>query len=538
MHSLEKKLIKTELKQREEEGCDITEITDRIHLAINKKESNQTFVELYDELLSLPVEEDFPYSEPSSLEEIQSQRPDHDQCKVFEWESQPALDRIYGGWLGRAAGCCLGKPVEGWHKDRIEKYLAESDALPLSDYIPFSPNLISKNLKPSTLGNIKCMDRDDDMDFPILGLLALESKGSGLTPRGIANTWVSRIPFAQTYTAEGVAYRNFALGIWPPDSAQYRNPFREWIGAQIRGDIFGYVMPGRPQQAAELAFKDASISHTKNGIYGEMFVAAMVSAAFVETRVDDIVSAGLNQIPSQSRLAETIRNTQQWCRAEMSKKSQQWQNVWSEIDKNYGHYHGVHTINNAGLVVMGLYFGQRKFEEGIVSTVLAGWDTDCNAATVGSILGVKLGATALPEKWTNVLNDRLLSDVRDESDNKISELARRTVKVADNLLTSAPKKERPSLSGDASGIWELETGWGSQRLKLSEGTIYLVDNELGPFPLSSSSLNAGQLSFSFAIDKGGWDFLVDFEGRLDGDTIEGSYYPGEVPVNGRRISHS
>ena len=119
MHSLEKKLIKTELKQREEEGCDITEITDRIHLAINKKESNQTFVELYDELLLLPVEEDFPYSEPSSLEEIQSQRPDHGQYKVFEWESQPASDRIYGGWLGRAAGCCLGKPVEGWRLSLI-----------------------------------------------------------------------------------------------------------------------------------------------------------------------------------------------------------------------------------------------------------------------------------------------------------------------------------------------------------------------------------------------------------------------------------
>ena len=538
MHALEKKLIKTELTQRQEEGCNVSEIADRISLAIDKKESNQIFEVLYDELLSLPIADDFPYSEPSLLEEIQSQRPSHTPYKEFEWEDRQAFDKIYGGWLGRAAGCCLGKPVEGWRKDRIETYLAESNALPLRDYIPFSPNMISKNLKPSTLGNIKCMDRDDDMDFPILGLLALESKGIRLTPRTIANTWVSRIPFAQTYTAEGIAYRNFALSIWPPDSAQYRNPFREWIGAQIRADIFGYVMPGRPQQAAELAFKDASISHTKNGIYGEMFVAAMVAAAFVETNVDDIVSAGLNQIPNKSRLAEAIRNTQQWCRAEMSKKNQQWQDVWSEIDKNYGHYHGVHTINNACLVVLGLYFGQHEFEQGIVSTVLAGWDTDCNAATVGSILGVKLGATALPEKWTGVLNDRLLSDVRGESDNKISELAQRTVVVANNILTTAPPIERPSLSGDASGIWELETGWGSQQLNLREGTVYLVDNELGPFSLTASSLNASELKFSFAIDKGGWDFLVDFEGRLDGDTIEGSYYPGEVSVKGRRISHS
>jgi len=538
MHSLEKKLIKTELRQRREEGCNVTNISERIAKALEDKAPDHAFQTLYDELLALPIDDAFAYDEPSTLAEIQAARPKYSPNTTVIWDEEVIADQIYGGWLGRAVGCCLGKPVEGWKKERIEQYLRDIDALPLDNYIPFSEKMISSVLKSSTLGHIRYMDRDDDMDYPILGLLALERKGAAITPRTIANTWVSQMPFGLTYTAEGVAYRNFALGIWPPHSALVRNPFREWIGAQIRADIFGYVMPGCSEKAADLAFRDASISHYKNGVYGEMFVAAMVAAAFNETDAEGIVTAGLNEIPANSRLAEAIRDTQAWCREELAGRAKNWENVWAKINERYGHYHGVHTINNAALVVLGIYFGIDNFERGIVIATLCGWDTDCNAATVGSILGVKLGANALPEKWTGVLNDRLLSAVRDENDNKLSDLATRTLAVAKTILTTSDQDDKATLTGEASGIWELETGWGVHLLKLGEGTVYLIDDNLGPYPITASSLTDGELKFSFGIDKGDWDFLVDFEGRLDGDTLEGSYYPGVVPVNGRRMSHS
>ncbi|MGI9264667.1 MAG: ADP-ribosylglycohydrolase family protein [Gammaproteobacteria bacterium] len=531
MSSLERKFIKAEVRQRREEGCDVEEIQGRIASATEGDIDEEKLTSLYDELMALPIDSSFSYTEPSTLEEICAERPDAHRKLELAWDDDKLYDQIYGAWLGRAAGCALGKPVEGWPKERIDKYLGDEDALPLDNYLPYNDKIIPKIHIPSTRDNIQYMDRDDDLDFPILALLALEHKGAHMTARTMAGTWISRMPYGCVYTAEDSAYRNFVMGIRPPESASYRNPFREWIGAQIRADMFGYVAPGWPERAAELAFLDASISHTKNGIYGEMWVAAMIAAAFVHSNVEDIIEAGLGEIPAKSRLAEAIRNTLEWCR-----ENEDWEVTWEKISEHYGHYNGVHTINNAALVVMGLYYGEKDFETGIVTTVRGGWDTDCTGATVGSILGIKFGANALPDKWVGVLNDRLISAVRGEGDNKISDLAARTLKIA-KVIASAPEKQKnATLTGTAGGIWELETGWGEQLLNFTEGTIEFVNDQLGPYPIVTSSYGHPELYFSFGIDKGGWEFEVDFEGTVNGETLEGHFYPGETPVKGRRIS--
>jgi hypothetical protein len=132
-------------------------------------------------------------------------------------------DRIYGGWPGRAAGCSLGKPVEGWPKERIDRLLESTGSLPLDNYLPYDEQMNS-NLRTSTRDNIEFMARDDDMDYPILGLLALEERGVEFAPRTMANVWMNHMPVNLLYTAERAAYRNFVIGCWPPESATFRNP--------------------------------------------------------------------------------------------------------------------------------------------------------------------------------------------------------------------------------------------------------------------------------------------------------------------------
>ena len=535
--SLERKLIKSELKQRSEEGCDTHEISERVTTALLRRDNNEELHELYEELMALPIDEGFPYVEPSTLEEIKAERPDGKRDLELKWDKDRIYEQILGAWLGRAAGCLLGKPVEGWPKATIEKYIKDKKIEILDDYLPFDEKILPGVHKVSTKGNIKFMPRDDDMDYVIIGLLALENRGIKTSPRTIAHTWVDRLPFNLVYTAEECAYRNFTNSIWPPMSATYRNPFREWIGAQIRADIFGYVTPGLPEIGAKLAFNDASISHDKNGIYGEMFVAAMLSAAFKLESVKDIINAGLSEIPKNCRLSEAVRDTMHWCETLPS-----WELVWEKINESVGHYHGVHTINNAALIVMGLYFGENDFEKGIVCTVRGGWDTDCTGATVGSILGLRLGAKNLPSKWISPLNDRLKSVVRDENDNKISDLAKRTLAVAETIMEqkdhqASGLKEKNTTSVNASfGTWELETGWGHQILCFEKGEIDFLNDGYDPYPIVSSSYNNPELKFSFSIDKGGWDFEIDFEGTIDGDELEGVFHMMDTPVKGHKIS--
>ena len=539
MDSLERLLIRTELTQRREEGCDVSGLAPRVEDALADDATDEAvFQSLYDELDALEPDASFPYEEPSDLEAIRALRPDGPRRMDLALSDDGIRDRIHGAWLGRAAGCSLGKPVEGWPRKRIDDYLAATGALPLDDYIPYTEGSISPRLKSSTRDNIEFMARDDDMDYPILGLLALESKGAELTSRNIANTWLGRMPFHFLYTAESVAYRNFVNRRWPPESATWRNPYREWIGAQIRADVFGWVTPGWPEKAAELAYRDASISHVKNGIYGEMFVAAMLAAAFVTSDVDEIVSIGLSEIPAKCRLAEAVHDTLAWCR-----ESSGWEDVWDRIHGKYGHYYGVHTINNAALVVMGLVFGAEDYENGIVVTVRGGWDTDCNGATVGSILGAKFGANALPEKWIGVLGDRLMSCVRDCNDNRISELAERTHRVAMDML--APPEEADATgtlpegtAGGLAGTWAMDLTWGRPVLTVNDDLSGQIDftalDEVSK--IRNIQVDGSKVRFTFAIYKGDTEVDAEFVGTVAGDRLTGECTSGgfEFPANAVR----
>ena len=529
MASLERMLIKGELTQRREEGCDVSGIEPRVTAAlVDDAADDARFEALYDELDALRPEPSFPYEEPSDLEAIRALRPDGPRRMTLALGDDELRDRIHGGWLGRAAGCLLGKPVEGWPRRRIDAYLASMDALPLDDYVPFKEGAIAARLKTSTRGNIECMERDDDLDYPILGLLALENKGAELTSRHLANTWLARMPYQMVYTAESAAYRNWVNRCWPPRSAAWRNPYREWIGAQIRADVFGWAAPGWPELAADLAYRDASMSHVKNGVYGEMFVAAMLAASFVESDIDQIVRIGLSEIPARCRLAEAVRDTLAWCREESA-----WEAVWERIHGKYGHYHGVHTINNAALVVMGLAFGARDYETGIVVAVRGGWDADCNGATAGSVLGTRLGASALPDKWVGVLGDRLLSCVRECNDNRISELAERTWRVAKTMLAPAPPKppaqektaEAPSAAsaGGLPGTWMLDFSWGdlvlTMHTDLSGQVEFLAHGEVSK--VRDARVDGDRVRFTFSANKGETELDIDFDGKIAGDRLAG-----------------
>jgi hypothetical protein len=196
------------------------------------------------------------------------------------------------------------------------------------------------------------------------------------------------------------------------------------IGAQIRADFWGYVALGNPQLAAEFAWRDASVSHIKNGIYGEMWVAAMLAAAPAVSEPRALIEIGLAEIPRRSRLAEDIHAVLAWHAAQLEydEAVRRVHARWDE--KNFHHW--CHTNSNAQIVAIGLLWGENDFGTCICRAVQPCFDCDCNGATVGSIYGMMHGAHALPETWTRPLNDQLETGLTRYPLNQISDLARQT----------------------------------------------------------------------------------------------------------------
>lgn len=348
-------------------------------------------------------------------------------------EATQALDdKILGGWLGRIAGNMLGKPVERgdyWTRERIDTYLRLTGALPLDDYIPAPGNgaedfVLHPDWPLCTRGNIHGSARDDDVDYAVLGLRLLETHGPDFTTEQVGELWLLCLPYAQTFTAERAAYRNLANGLRPPLTATTDNPYQEWIGALIRADIHGWTSPGDPRRAAALARRDAVLSHTGNGVYGAMWAAALVAAAFTARTARAALDASLTQIPSGSRLARTVRRT-----AALYDAGLPWERAVAAQDSEHSRLSWIHTVPNAALITAGLLYGEGDFTTTIALTVRGGLDTDSAGATAGSVAGVLCGAAAIPARWTEPLEDRVRSAVFGFDGVKISELARRTARL-------------------------------------------------------------------------------------------------------------
>lgn len=344
-------------------------------------------------------------------------------------------DRILGAWTGRAVGCLLGKPVEKIPRQGIKEILVSQNRWPLDDWFTAVglPDEVAarwpwnRRSRPTSLAeNIDGMPEDDDLNFAILALILIEQNGRWFTTDEVADLWLANLPAGRVFTAERVAYRNLLLGETAPATATRRNPFREWIGAFIRADVYGWVNPGDPATAALMAWSDARLSHVRNGVYGAMSVAAMCAQAVVADDVDSVIDAGLAVVPPQSRYAEALRFGADVGRAQLPLDE-----ALDRLHERYGHLHWVHVLNNAALTSYALTSTDGVFAPAISAAVMGGWDTDSVGATVGSICGALAGRRQLPDRWVEPLHNRVATSLPGLDGIGLDELARRTLAVTD-----------------------------------------------------------------------------------------------------------
>ena len=424
-------LLSDEVRQRRESGYDVDETV----IAANglDSEDRDGLLALVDSMESAQ-RADWPWEEPEGLNAIEASLITLPEPVHADPSRQQ--DRVHAAWLGRIVGCNLGKPLEWgdhWTVEHIEDYLRRADAYPLTDYVPVLDPMpgefdLNASWVVSARGRVDGSARDDDIDYTILALHLLETHGSGLTPQLVGAAWLELLPVRQVFTAERAAYINLVDGVSPPETARHRNPYREWIGAQIRGDLHGYVHPGDPWAAATSAYQDARLSHTGNGVYGAMWSAALNAAAFTAGTAREAVETSIRVIPPQSRLADALRLV-----IAAADEGVDWLEARRRIAERYGHYSWVHTINNAAVVALGLLFGEDDYLTSVSRTVMSGLDTDSNGATVGSVAGILTGTADLPGHLVEPLHDRTRSALFGFDGIRISHLATRTSALAERM---------------------------------------------------------------------------------------------------------
>ena len=383
-------------------------------------------LELLDELDSLP--RPLAAEEPEGFEAILAEADPAPARAVAD-----ASERVAGAWLGRAVGCVLGKPVESIPREGVRAIAQATGNWPVAGWFTAEglPEEVSRRWpwnrasRPTSLAeNIDGIPEDDDLNFTMLGVALLERCGTGFDALDVARIWLDYLPSGRIFTAERVAMRNLLEAYLPPDTAARRNPFREWIGARLRADAYGWAAAGDPVAAARMAWEDARLSHTANGVYAAMFMAAAHAASLSESSAAACADVGLSVVPARSRLAVALRTARDLAGED------EWEQVVDELYAGYGHHHWVHAINNTALVAAALYAFDGDFSGGISAVVQGAWDTDTNGAAVGSILGAIAGRRGIPERWSAPLRGRFASSLPGFDGVGIDELVRRTLAVA------------------------------------------------------------------------------------------------------------
>ncbi len=349
-------------------------------------------------------------------------------------------NKVYGSWLGRVAGDFVGAPLELRPIKTIQRRYGE---------ISYYPKKINLNYV-----------NDDEM-YEIIALISLEKYGLDLTAKDIALEWVNLLKYDRAvFTAEKVALNNIREGIYPPKSGTHNNPYFDFIGAQMRADIWGQIAPGCPEIARHYSVKDGSISHAWIGIEGEVFVAILISNAFFENNIRENINQALTFLPDErvSLYSQTVKkainlyeqNPDDFRKAREILINEHWRKIKEDLINREptseskravilkGMESKVHVLPNIGIIVLSLLYGAQDKEDpfgrSICVAAMMGYDTDCNCGNIGAILGAQKGENNIPSKWKDPLQDTFSTYVKGYEKWKISELARRIANVGENLV--------------------------------------------------------------------------------------------------------
>ncbi|MFA5889584.1 MAG: ADP-ribosylglycohydrolase family protein [Actinomycetota bacterium] len=363
-------------------------------------------------LADLPMRPDWRYDEPDDFEAICA-RWDDPAADPGSVDVDDAAARAEAAFLGRVCGCILGKPVEfDPTLDELRAALEPLGEWPLRDYFPEAaiPRLRAPQLQwPDTVRErIRFVAQDDDINYTIIGMLMLESFGTGFTKENLRDVWMMQLPIIATFGPERTMLARAALNSLEggdpsalDEWVRVANPRDEWCGALIRADAYGYGCMGRPALAAELAWRDASWTHRRTGTYATMFVAAAIASAPGAREPLDMFRAGLRYVPTKSRFHEITAAL-----LDEVSRAHDWLDGYERVRALTPGMTHCRIYQEVGTLANTLRFAS-DVGDGICKQVSQGNDTDSFGATAGSMLGAFFGPGHLEARWLAPFNDEI-----------------------------------------------------------------------------------------------------------------------------------
>lgn len=315
-------------------------------------------------------------------------------------------DKILGCWAGKCLGGAIGMPYEG---------------------VPFRPSLTPDNIVVQDVPN-------DDLEMQLIWITALEEYGLSLDCFKMGQMWKKYINAGcDEYS---IAIRNLKHNVNPPVSGWLDNCFADGMGATIRSEVWAAVFAGRPDAAGYFASIDASVDHWGDGVYGEVFMAMLEAKAFETCEIESSIRFAFSKLPSDTRLAEAVGFVLDL----YSDKSFAADEVkaGNVIRERFWHHNFTDCVMNLAIICYALLWGRGDFMKSIILAVDMGRDTDCTAASVGSVIGICGGMEVLPKDLLGKLKDELtLSPYVKAVPNvplSLSETVERTLKLHDRLF--------------------------------------------------------------------------------------------------------
>ena len=311
--------------------------------------------------------------------------------KSIQIPAETIQDKIRGGLLGQMLGNLNGLPYEF-------KYIEEAGDL--KNYVPSLPS-----------GAFT----DDDTDFEWVYIYTMQKKRTVMLPYEEVNAlWKERIN-RSIWSSNRYARHLMDIDMKPPMTGLMTlNPWADFnVSGQFLCETFGLLAPAMPRTAAKIGLHYTKVAIDHEPAQTTQLFTSMIATAFVENDINKILDAGIAAVDPNSNTLKIINDVKQWHRQNPTN----WQETRRLLKAKYtqensGRRDQNGTELNTGAILIAFLYGQGDFSETLKLSFNLGWDADCNAATLGTILGAKVGyRKMMSEGWMIV--DRYKNTTRD-----------------------------------------------------------------------------------------------------------------------------